>query len=102
MTLRRVIERELTAEEIAVIHDWARTLALPENDWRHLPGLGPILSSVVIARRTARAQREYGLSERAAVAYGCAPLAVRPASYARRLKRWMKKSWADTLSASHL
>lgn len=96
VTLRNAIDRELTTKELEVFRQLASDLGLPS--WHHLPGLNPILSSVAIARRTARVQREYGLSERAAVAYGCAPLAVRPASYARRLKRWMKKSWVDTLS----
>jgi hypothetical protein len=91
MISRGAIERELTAEEIAVIHDWARTLALP--DWRHLPALSPILSSIAVARRVSRAQHEHGLAKRAALEYACAPLGVRPRSHARRLLRWLEKSW---------
>ena len=89
-----MIERELAAEEIEMLQQWALELGLPEkNAWRYLPGLGLVLESVVIERRAARARRVHGLSPRAAIELAAARVGVRPKSHMKRLQRWIRMAW---------
>ncbi len=99
MTLRSAIERELTAEEIAVLQQLALDLGLPANAWYRLPGLVHVVESVSIERRAARARRVHGdLSQRASIELAAARVGVRIEAHTKRLRRWIEKGCADLLS----
>ena len=99
---RRVIERELTAEEIEVLQQWARDLGLHSNGWHYVPGLARFLEVVAVERHVTRAQHVHGdLSRRGALELAAARVGVRPRSHARRLLRWREKV-GDELSPTGL